>query len=494
MTVQTLTAATQSFVARPQSACGSCASHRDEVEIGGQRPAQNLKQQLLTAVQGEPHLATTTLTPDQVANPEALAATTNVLIEQMDRFPTFKAVVGVMPAEGDKTKTLVISRPDAVNAASLEGAFEVNQRFGSSDLIKEMAGKYPVSYEKVQQVDSQGRAHVLRLPGALDEADVAQALDEGRTHNQYEQLEALVKGLPQGERVVILVGGPSAAGKSTLIREIQKFAGDRPVTTVMGDMYFKDVDQPGYPQAADGSYYWDHADFMDMQKLKEDLSTLVQTGEADLPVYNFQDIRPGGWRMEGVKVTGFREEKPNHVEVGQDSIIVLDSIHATNPAVVEHFEKLGLPYKAVYLDSPSADDRLLRRLVRDYEERGGRTPAETFKIWDLTTFRGETEFIRPTILDLDPARDVFLVAKFPKDLGLGREDLVARADAMAKYGVQPSYPAFSTRPEAMGAFAKAEEARYQAIMNDPAAKAEDRAHAEKGLKLLRQAPGYQQKK
>lgn len=488
MTVQTLTAATQTFAARPTSSCGTCREHRDQVELGGSEAPSNVKKLMLNTVQGEPHLATTSLTSEQVAN---LEATSKILISQMDRIPTLTAVVGVFPSEGDKTRAVVISRPDAVAAAQLEGAYEVNQRFGSSALIKEQAAKYPVSYEKCTQQDAEGRVHTLRLPGNLDEADVSQALDEGRTLNQYGQLEEMIKGLPKGERVVLLLGGPSAAGKSTLLKEIVKFAGDRDVTTIQGDMYFKDVDTPGYPKAADGSYYWDHQDFMDMDRLKNDLSTLVSTGEADIPVYNFSDIRPGGWRMPDVKVTGFREDKPNHVTVKSDSIIVLDSIHATNPAVVEHFEKLGLPYKAVYLDSPSSDDRLLRGLVRDYAERGGRLPEEKLKSWDMTTFRGEKEFIRPTILDLDPARDVFLVTKFPNDSGVPRAELEKRADAMKHYGVMPSYPAFATPADKMREFAHAEENRFLGILADANSKPEDRAAAEKFLKLMREAPGYE---
>ncbi len=489
MTVQALTAATQnSYAARPQASCGSCHQHRDEVKLGSEQPQSNVKQLMLNTVQGEPHLATTTLTSEQVAN---LEATTKILISQMDRIPTLTAVVGVFPAESDKTHAVVISRPDAVSQAGLEGIYEVNQRFGSSALIKEQAAKYPVAYEKCQQVDTQDRVHTLRLPGQLDEADVSQALDEGRTLNQYGQLKDLIDNLPKGERCVLLVGGPSAAGKSTLIKEVKKFAGDRDVTTVMGDMYFNDVDKPGFPQAADGSYYWDSPEFMDIAKLKSDLTEMVQTGAADIPVYNFQDVRPGGWRMEGVKVTGFREEKPNHVEVKSDSIIVLDSIHATHPEIVAHFEKLGLPYKAVYLDSPSSDDRLLRGLVRDYAERGGRLPAEKLKSWDLTTFRGEKEYIRPTIKDLDPARDVFLVAKFPNDSGVPRAELEKRADAMAHYGVMPSYPAFATPAEEMGKFAFNEENRFLSIINDPNSKPEDIASAQKFLKLLQAAPGYE---
>ncbi|MEW6284001.1 MAG: S8 family serine peptidase [Candidatus Eremiobacterota bacterium] len=443
-----------------------------------------------TAVPNEPHIATVALKPSQVATPWALRQTGNLLIDQMERFPTYTAVVGVVEGGTEETRLVVASRPDAVSSGMMEGIYEINQRLGSSKLVKEQARAYPRKYERVQQVDEEGRVHTMRVPGPLDEAGLATALDQGRELNQYDMLRDLVQGLPQGKRVAILLGGGSAAGKSTLIKEIQKFAGDRKVVPVMGDMYFKDVDSEGFPLTTEGTPYWDHQDFMDIPRLKEDLATLIQTGEADLPVYNFKDQRPGGWRRP-TPYTGFREEKPNHVKVGGDDILVLDSIHATNEVVVEHLEKLGLDYVAVFLDSPRAEDRLLRRLVRDFEERGGRTPDESFKIWDLTTWRGEKEFIKPTTLALDVARDVFLVTKFPKDLSLPREELEARADAMKHFGVQPSYEAFGTPPDQMGAFAKQEEARYQAVLADASASAEDREKAQKRLALLQEAPGYQ---
>src|SRR5690606_5036552 len=99
----------------------------------------------------------------------------------------------------------------------------------------------------------------------------------------------------------------------------------------------------------------------------------------------------------------------NPISLGAEDLLVIDSLHAANEEIVSHLNKLGLEHATIYMDSPQADDRLLRRMVRDYEHRGGRLPHESFDIWDLTTWPGEKDFIRPTILQMDPAKDVFLV-------------------------------------------------------------------------------------
>lgn len=125
--------------------------------------------------------------------------------------------------------------------------------------------------------------------------------------------------------------------------------------------------------------------------------------------------------------------------------LVLDSIHATSPEIMGHLEELGLSFVAVYADSAQPEDRLLRRIVRDYESRGGRAPEETIRMWDLTTWPGEVEFVRPTILNLDPVEDLFLVTQFPDDLGLSREELEERSRLLADLGVPPTYEAYAAR-------------------------------------------------
>ncbi len=440
-------------------------------------------------VQGVPGMAVATVEPQEMATPEARQALGQEMLQHMRAWPSTTAVITVAPGN-DRSQVLVASRPDAIRQPELQGVYQVVQHLASAESIKEAAEAWPCRFEAVRPENREGTLHSLRLPGPQTSQTVARALAEGGQPMQYEQLRSLIHHLPAG-RIALLVPGPSAAGKSGVARQIAEFAQEvgRNTIDLMGDMYFRDVDQGGTPKTPDGSEYWDHVEYMDMDRLKSDIGDLVGKGEADTPVYNFQDVRPGGWRIP-TTMTGFREETPKHLVMGENDILVLDSLHAANREIVEHLEGLGLPHATVYLDSPSADDRLLRRLVRDYESRGGRLPEVSFDLWDQTTWPGETDFVRPTILQLDPAQDVFLITKFPKDLGLDRAQLEKRSAEMAEYGLSPSYEAYGADSQDLPELARKEEARLAALLADPQTAPQDLDRARQALDRIRQAPRY----
>lgn len=447
---------------------------RDQVTLSGGKAAAFTPSRIL------PHIAVGNST-DREAMKQAMRA-----------WPQLTAVVGVGQSDGRQTRITVASRPGAVGKNRLEGIYEIVQRLASSDLVKEQARAYPSEFHTVRPLDSRGTLHELRLPGPQSAASVEALLADGGQWNRNDQVRRLIHELPRGRRVAVLIAGPSAAGKSTLIREIQQYAAEvgRKVVALQGDMYFKDVDTPGYPKTRRGTHYWDHVDFMDMDRFKSDIGQLIAKGCADTPVYNFQDVRPGGWRIPGINVTGYREPESRRLELGPEDILVIDSLHAANSEVVEHLRKLGLPHRTIYLDSPRADDRLLRRIVRDYARRGGRMPAETLDIWDLTTWPGEKEFVRPTILNLDPDQDVFLITHFPDDLGLSREEMEARAVLLDQYGLAPTYEAFRVPEGELPALARAEEKRLEQVLASPEAGEREKATAKRELERLRSAPRY----
>ncbi len=435
------------------------------------------------------HIAISDLKAQDLKTAHARQAVADEMIQYLRTWPKTKAVVGVAPA-ADKTYVIVASRPHAIEQPALEGIYEINQRLGSSEFIKQHARAYPSKRYEITYFDPQAKTRQITLPGHLNSKDIERALKEGRSLNNYEMLKELIQNLPQHGRVALLIGGPSAAGKSTLIKKIQEYAGNRHVTVIQGDMYFKDIDDPqGYPLTDKGTPYWDHEDFMDLNRLNSDLNQLITTGEADTPVYNFQDVRPGGWRVP-TKYTGFREDKPRHVTCGPNDILVVDSIHATNPKVIDYFNHLGLPYVSIYLDSLKADDRLLRRIVRDYNQRGGRSVEESLEIWDQTTWRGEKEFVRPGILRLDPSQDLFMVFKFPTDLGLNRKEIEKRTQLMEYYGLSPSYEAFAVPEEDLPHLAAKEKERLQGLLQSDADE-KIKAKAARELEKLLNAPANQ---
>ncbi|HXE73619.1 MAG TPA: hypothetical protein VNO81_13240 [Candidatus Nitrosotenuis sp.] len=440
-------------------------------------------------VPGVPHIAVATVSPAEMARPQALAADMKA---QMKAWPSLKAVISVASDGTGESQLLVASRPEAIKASRLEGVYEVVQRLASSKSIKEQARTYPCRFDVVHPLDKEGTLHQMHLAGRHDARSVAAALAEGGRINDLDQVRDLVHHLPRGKRVALLIAGPSAAGKSTIIKAVKQYAAEigRNVTELMGDMYFKDVDQPGLPQTPKNTPYWDHIEFMDMPRFKEDIARLIKEGEADTPVYNFQDVRPGGWRIP-TPFTGFREDKPRHIKLGDEDILVIDSLHAANAEIISHLDKMGLDHATLYLDAPTAETRLVRRLVRDYAERGGRLPKDGLDIWDNTTWPGEVEFVRPTILQMDPGYDTFLTQRFPKDVELDRAQLEERVALLDQYGLPPTYESIGAPAEQLGQMARDEEKRLEGVIADPATSEADRSRAQKALERLRSAPRYQ---
>ncbi|MBM3461691.1 MAG: hypothetical protein FJX76_06275 [Armatimonadetes bacterium] len=310
------------------------------------------------------------------------------------------------------------------------------------------------------------------------------ALVEGRSPNRYDQLDGFVDSLPQGKRVAVLLGGPSGAGKTRLIEKLQECAGDRKVKVVEGDMFFWGTDCPGgIPKTKTGEIYWDHERYMDIPRLQNDLSTLLATGKVDLPVYDFNP-RPGSGSF-----IGHRSDETRHVEVGADDIIVVDSVHAVNKSIVDTLETNQLPYRILFLDSPLAEERLIRRIVREYDVRGSLTAETTLNLWDNSTYQGEVEFIRPHLMSMDPARDLTMTLEFPSDVRMSRKEVGERVAAMAKYGLSPGYEAFRVKEDELPELAIREEQRLVDVL----ATSKDEkalARAQKELDLLRNAPAY----
>lgn len=408
------------------------------------------------------------------------------MLGHLRQWPSLSAVVALAPDTQGNTSLVVASRPDAVEGSRLQGVYEVIQRLSSSTAVKVAAAQHPVAYAAAQAFDAAGQVMTVRLPGRMDEATVAQALAEGGQANRYDQLQSQISDLPQGKRVVLLIGGPSAAGKSSLIKKIREFAGERKIVEFPGDMYFRDADDGQLPKTGTGSPYWDDPRAMHFDDMSADIVRLVADGKADIPVYDFGASRPGGWKSAGVSSTGMRTEKTTPTTMGADDILVIDSIHATNKTVIGELEKLNLPHASVYLDSERAEDRLVRRMVRDFSDRG-RSPERTLADWDATTFPGEVNFIRPTLTQLDPAQDVFMVTKFPKDAGFSREVINHKIEMQKKQGLMPTYEAFATADEKLPELARSERQRLETVMANPQATDAERKLAQRGLDLLKEA-------
>lgn len=415
-------------------------------------------------VSGLPY-AITRVSAEEASTAQGRSAIAERLINDMKPYPSVSAVIGMLPSRDGATELVVASRDGSVAGSELGGAWRLMRDLSSSPTVKAEGAAHPQPFQTAVPFDDAGKTLKIRVPGSSTEETLTQELREGGRPNQAEMLASLIENLPKGVRVAVLMAGPSAAGKSTLASQIRQHAGDRHVAEFPGDMYFRDADDPALPKTPSGGVYWDDPQAMHFDEMAESIARLVKDGHADIPVYDFSGVRAGGWHQPGVTGKGLRTDKITPLDIGSDDILVIDSLHAANTQVIDRLRALDLPHVTVYLDAERAEDRLVRRMVRDFDARG-RSPQETLSDWDASTFPGEVHFVRPTLLNLDPGHDLALVNKFPNDLGLTREALDHKVAQLDRLGLAPSYEALRADDASLPAFARTEETRLRAIADD----------------------------
>lgn len=216
---------------------------------------------------------------------------------------------------------------------------------------------------------------------------IAEALQEKKIVQIAEDIRKRFYG-PKKVRLV-LITGPSSSGKTTVSQRLAvqlKACGLRPLTFSTDDYFVNRVDTPKLP---DGSYDFDNFDTVDHEALQKDLEKILKGEEVLVPEYNFK--------------TGIREYKDRRFKLGANNVIVLEGIHALNPALTNHIPD-ACKYRifistltGIALDNhnciPTSDNRLLRRIVRDCY-KGAFSARETIAQWPLVR-KAEEDWIYP---------------------------------------------------------------------------------------------------
>lgn len=223
-----------------------------------------------------------------------------------------------------------------------------------------------------------------------DIVDMAEALQEKK---MAEIADYIVRQRPKIK--VILIAGPSSAGKTTFCKRLTtqlRVVGLRPVKISLDDYFYNREDTPKNP---DGSYDFESLRAIDIPLFNQQIDELQQGRDVCLSRFDF--------------VSGKRyfDEKPVHLEPEQP--IVVEGLHALNDSLtymLPRYEKykitLGVLTQIRINDHnriSTADTRIIRRMVRDQQFRN-RGPLDTMDIW-ADVRRGEEVNIYPYQEDAD---------------------------------------------------------------------------------------------
>lgn len=215
---------------------------------------------------------------------------------------------------------------------------------------------------------------LIQISEALQEKKIARIADE----------IAQRKGIK-----LVLIAGPSSSGKTTTCKRLNvqlAVNGIRPVGISLDD-YFLDRDKT--PLDEKGDYDFEHLHALNLPLLNEQLTALFRGDEVELPRYNFQK--------------GCSEWSGNKLQLKGNEVLVVEGIHALNPELTSEipndqiFRVYASALTTILLDNhnyvPTTDNRLLRRIIRDYKYRGV-SAQETIRRWPSVR-AGENRWIFP---------------------------------------------------------------------------------------------------
>ena len=233
-------------------------------------------------------------------------------------------------------------------------------------------GDFNLACEKGHATD------LINVAEALQEKKIAQIADEifSRSEN--------------GTRAqLVLISGPSSSGKTTFSKRlsVQLMTNGLKPYPISLDNYFVDREQT--PLDEKGNYDYESLYALDLKLFNEQLQALLHGEEVELPRFNF--------------TTGKKEFKGDKLRIDKHTILILEGIHALNPELTPHIpdeSKYKIYVSAlttISLDDhnwiPTTDNRLLRRIIRDYNYRGY-SAQETISRWPSVR-AGEDKWIFP---------------------------------------------------------------------------------------------------
>lgn len=225
-----------------------------------------------------------------------------------------------------------------------------------------------------QAIDANHSTDIINISEALQEKKIAKIAEEIASR----------KGVK-----LVLLAGPSSSGKTTSCKRLSiqlAVNGLKPLQISLDD-YF--VDREKTPKDASGEYDYESIYALDLDLINEQFNALFRGEELELPKYDFQ--------------SGKSKKSGNKLKMNDNNVLVVEGIHALNPELTAHipqeqiFRVYASALTTILLDNhnyiPTTDNRLLRRIIRDYKYRGV-SAQETIHRWPSVR-AGENKWIFP---------------------------------------------------------------------------------------------------
>ena len=242
-------------------------------------------------------------------------------------------------------------------------------------------------WNKIMGLDNVGDVNLASMGGkASDLIQIAEALQEKKIVQIAETIDARYR---EGGVRIVLITGPTSSGKTTFCKRLSvqlKACGLHPMSFSTDDYFVNRVLTPKLP---DGSYDFDNFETVDHKALEQDVLRLLAGEEVQVPEYNF--------------VTGIREYNGKTLKLDEGTILLIEGIHALNSGLIpsvdptKQFKIFINTITSISLDDhnciPTSDNRLLRRIVRDYNS-GAFGARETISNWPNVR-RAEGKWIYP---------------------------------------------------------------------------------------------------
>nr|WP_320060012.1 nucleoside kinase [uncultured Bacteroides sp.] len=222
---------------------------------------------------------------------------------------------------------------------------------------------------------------------ATDLINVAEALQEKKI---AQIAETIYHRGGNGDRVkLVLIAGPSSSGKTTFSKRlsIQLMTNGLKPYPLSLDNYFVDREQT--PLDENGNYDYESLYALDLELFNRQLEALLRGEEVNLPRFNF--------------ALGRKEYNGDKLKIESHTILILEGIHALNPELTNHinsankFKIYVSALTTISLDDhnwiPTTDNRMLRRIIRDFNYRGY-SAQETISRWPSVR-AGEDKWIFP---------------------------------------------------------------------------------------------------